>query len=335
MNKLKEGKIMFLRISSFFFVLILTFSSLFGIPLKDYETKELLGDGDFKNGFTVMSQQTENGAGIKLGNFTYGETAEAPCWMIAQWNSGPCLWENNISEDKYTISDGLTKTVTYNPEDKSVSMRLNAANIYNGEPATYENWPHLLLEQSPLCDYNELNDKDKKFYNCSADRIVLSLDIKLKDFVDTTNNDGVNAVQYLAYFYLKGTDNNKFIWFGADLFDNRGYNDTNWSLDKASGQMIYCLSTKDTYHFKSRSLFRNGKPFVSDEWVHVEIELTPHIENAIKKANESETFESEVSAKDFYIGGTNIGFEVHGNYDCTVEIKNFKLMSYNKTGSSL
>ncbi len=319
---------MFLKISSFFFMLILTFSSLFGIPLKGYETKELLNDSNFENGFTVMSQQTENNAGIKLGNFTYDEATKEPCWMIAQWNSGPCLWENNVSEEKYTISDGLTKTVTYNPEDKSVSLRLNAANIYNGEPATYENWPHLLLEQSPICNYYELNEKDKAFYNCSADRIILSLDIRLKDFVDTTNKDGVNAVQFLSYFYLKGTDNNKFIWFGADLFDNRGYNDTYWSLDKASGQMIYCLSTKDTYNLKSKSLYRNGKPFVSDEWTHIEIDLTPHIADAMKKANESDTFGVKVSAEDFYIGGTNIGFEVHGNYDCTVDIKNLNLTSY-------
>ncbi len=324
---------MFLKISSFFFMLILALSSLFGIPLKCYETKELFKDGDFEKGFTVMSQQTENGVGIELGNFTFDETAEEPSWMIAQWNSGPCLWKNNVSEDKYTISDGLTKTVTYNPDEKSVSMRLNATNVYNGEPATYENWPHLLLEQSPICNYNELSETEKASYNCSADRIVLSLDIHLKDFVDTTNKDGVNAVQYLAYFYLKGTDNNKFIWFGADLFDNRGYNDINWSLDKGSGQMIYCLSTKDTYGLKSKSLYRNGKPFVSDEWTHVEIDLTPHIANAMRKANESDTFGQKVNAEDFYIGGTNIGFEVHGNYDCTVEIKNFKLTSYKKTGS--
>lgn len=319
---------MFLKISSIFFMLILTFSSLFGIPLKGYEKKELLHDSDFENGFTVISQQTENGVGVELGNFIYNETSVKPHWMIAQWNSGPCLWENNISEDKYTITDGLTKAVNYNPEDKSVSMRLNAANIYNGEAATYENWPHLLLEQSPICSYNELSENEKKFYNCSADRIVLSLDIRLKDFVDTTNIDGVNAVQYLTYFYLKGTDNNKFIWFGADLFDSRGYNDVNWSLDKASGQMIYCLSTKDTYGLKSKSLYRKGKPYVSDEWVHIETDLTPHIAYAIDKANESETFGKEVKIEDFYIGGTNIGFEVHGNYDCTVEIKNFKLTSY-------
>lgn len=318
------------KISSFFFMLILTFTSLFGLPLNEYESRQLFNDISFEKGFTVMSQETENGMGIELGNFTYNNNTENPDWMIAQWNSGNCLWENRIDSDKFTITDGHTKNITYNPDDKSVSMRLNAANIYNGEPATYENWPHLLLEQSPICDYFRLSEKDRSYYNCSADRIILSLDIRLKDFKDTINKDGVNAAQYLAYFYLKGTDNNKFIWFGVNLFDSRGYMDESWSLDQGSGQMIYSLSTKDTFGSKRNSLFRNGKPYISDEWVHIEIDLKPYIEHAMTRANESNTFREEVKADDFYIGGTNIGFEIHGNYDCTVGIKDFKLTSYNK-----
>lgn len=311
-------------------MLILHITSYFDLPFDGYEQKKLFNDADFANGFTVMSQQTENGAGIPLGKFTYNESENSPSWMIAQWNSGNCLWENSIESDKYTITDGLTKTITYNPEDKSVSMRLNAANVYNGEAATYENWPHLLLEQSPICDYQALSEDDKAFFNCSADRIVLNLDIRLKDFVDTTNKDGVNATQYLAYFYLKGTETHDFIWFGVSLFDDRGPTDTAWSLDEGSGQMIYCLSSKNTFGSDRKSLFRKGKPYISDEWTHVEVDLTPHIEKAMKKANDSDTFSREVKAEDFYIGGVNIGFEIHGNYDCTVDIKNFNLTSYNK-----
>ncbi len=318
------------RITSFIFMMILTITSFFGIPLKKYETKQLFNDGSFENGFTVMSQQTENGVGIELGNFTYSENSQKPQWMIAQWNSGNCLWENRIESDKYTITDGSTKTVTYNPEDKSVSMRLNATNVYNGQAATYENWPHLLLEQSPICDYKSLSEYEKSFYNCSADRMVLSLDIRLKDFKDTTNKDGVNATQFLAYFYLKGTETNDFIWFGVSLFDDRGPTGEVWALDEGSGQMIYCLSSKDTYGSDRKSLYRNGKPYVSDEWVHVEVDLTPHIEKAMKEANKSNIFSREVKKEDFYIGGTNIGFEIHGNYDCTVDIKNFNITTYNK-----
>ncbi len=314
------------KIFSFLFMIYIALTSALGIPLKGYESKQLFADPDFRNGFTVMSQQTVNGNGVALGDFTYGALTK-PSWMLSQWGSGKCLWADRAESDVYTITDGSTKFVTYNPEDKSVSMRLNAANVYNGAPAGEGSWPHLLLEQSPI----PFADSEKAFYNCSSGRIVLSLDIRLSDFKASANPEGVNAAQYLAYFYLKGTNDKDFIWFGVNLFDDRGYQDTYWALDEASNQMIYCISTADTYGTKGRSLYRNGRPFVSDEWVHIELDLTPHLEQAMARANESDTFGRQVSLNDFYIGGTNIGFEIHGNYDCTVDIKNFNLTSYKRT----
>lgn len=321
---------MFYRIASFIFMLLMSISSLLGIQLPGYSAQTLLKDSGFENGFTVMSQETVDGVGIPLGAFNYTDNQEKPEWMIAQWNSGPCLWNERVAGDRYEITDGTTKTVIYNPEEKSVSMRLNASAVYGGEAAGEAWWPHLLLEQSPLCDYAALPAEEKAFYSCAADRIILRLKIRMTDFKDTTNTEGINAVQYLAYFYLKDTDGHNFIWFGADLFDSRGYNDTNWAADTVSGNMIYCLSTKDTYGRKSESLFRHGKPFVSDDWTEVEIDLKPHIIKALKRANDDNVFGEKVSAEDFYIGGTNIGFEIHGNYDCTVEIKDFNLVSYIK-----
>ncbi len=318
------------KLISILFVLILNITAVLGIPLYGYESRELLQDSDFSDGFSVLSQNTQNNSSVRIGDFTYSNNSETPSWMIAQWNSGPCLWENKINSDKFTITDGKTKFVTYNPDDNSVSMRLNASEIYGGDPAGDSSWPHLLLEQSPIVNYNSLSDKDKLFYNCDADRMIVSLDIRLKDFVDTKNSDGINAVQYLAYFYLTGTDGNKFIWFGLDLFDSRGHNDTYWAPDSIGGLMIYTISTKDTYGSTLRSLYRYGKPYVNDDWVHIEFDLSPYISKAIEAANTSNTFGHNVDKSDFYISGTNIGFEIHGNYDCTIEIKDFQLTSYNK-----
>lgn len=318
------------KILSFIFMLILSLSSILDTPLYGYESKKLLGDNNFENGFYVLSQQAVNNASVKLGEFKYSDSTYSPSWMIAQWNSGPCLWAEKNESDKYTITDGKTKWVTYNPVDNSVSMRLNAANVYNGAPAGETEWPHLLLEQSPIRDYSVMTDEEKAYYSCDSDHLVMSLDIKLSEFIDTTNADGINAVQYLAYFYMSAVDGSNFIWFGVNLFDSRGYQDTYWAPDSVGGLMIYSLSTKDTYGLNCKSLYRNGKPYVSDEWVHIEIDLAPHIDKLINEANESGVYSEQIRADDFYISGTNIGFETHGNYDCTVEIKDFNLTSYNK-----
>ncbi len=318
------------RILSFLFMLYLALSSFFGVELRGYTSRQLFSDTDFSDGFTVVSQKTDGARQIKLGDFTYFENGNSPSWTVAQWNSGPCLWENRVESDAFTLTDGQTKTVRYNPDEKSVSLRLNAANVYGGEAAGDGAWPHLLLEQSPLCDYHSLDEKDRAFYNCSADRTVMSLDIRISDFKDTLNSEGINAVQFLSYIYLSGVNSDDFIWFGLNLFDSRGYMDTLWQKDTVGGLMIYSLSTKDTFRTERRSLFRNGRPYVSDEWLHVEIDLTDHIDMALKKANADNLFGREVSRKDFFIGGTNIGFEVHGNYDCTVEIRDYKLTTYKK-----
>ena len=147
---------MFTSISSFIFMIILLITSCLDLPLRGYESKELINDTEFSNGFIILSQETVNNISQPLGKFNCQNSNTSPTWMIAQWNSGPCLWENRISCDENTITDGSTKFVTYNPDDKSVSMRLNAANVYNGEPADFSSWPHLLLEQSPIVDYLSL-----------------------------------------------------------------------------------------------------------------------------------------------------------------------------------
>ena len=313
------------RIIAFIISIIFTLLGIIAPPPVQYQTKHLFADGGFENGFTVLSMQTQNGQGVPLGNFTYNALPAQLEWMIAQWNSRYCLWAERSESDIYTITDGKTKTVRYNPDDQSVSMRLNAANVYGGEPAGEGNWPHLLLEQSPILD---AAGENKAFYSCAADKMMLNLDIRLADFKDTTNKEGVNAAQYLAYFYIKGVNSNDFVWFGVNLFDSRGLQDTYWSKDTAgSNQMIYTVSTANTYGCGLRSLTPFGNPRVSQKWTHIELDLTPHIKALIAKANESMTFGRTVSAEDFYIGGTNIGFEIHGNYDCTVYIRGFQITS--------
>lgn len=316
---------MIARIIAFVISIIFTLLGILTPPPVEYRTKRLFADDGFNNGFTVMSMHTQNGQGVPLGNFTYNVLPVMPDWMIAQWGSKHCLWDERVASDIYTITDGKTKTVTYTPADKSVSMRLNAAKVYGGEPAGEGNWPHLLLEQSPLKEV----PADSAFYSCAADKLMLTLDIKLTDFKDTTNKEGINAAQYLAYFYIKGVERHEFVWFGVNLFDSRGLQDTYWAVDTAgSNQMIYTVSTADTYGYGFRSLFRLGKPRVSSKWTRIKLNLTPHIQKMIEKANESNSFGRPITAEDFAVGGTNIGFEIHGNYDCTVAIKNFQITSY-------
>ena len=48
------------------------------------------------------------------------------------------------------------------------------------------------------------------------------------------------------------------------------------------------------------------------------------------KERDSLFVQTPESPEDMYIGGVNIGYEIHGNYDMTMEFKNFDMISYSK-----
>ena len=137
------------KILSFFFMISYCISSLFGLKPLFYDSRQLIADNVFANGFTVMSKETYNGAGVPEGVFSADGKA-APSWMIAQWGKGPDLWNEGKNAAGHTLSDGVCRSVTWQPEDRSVTLSIDGKGAYGDQPAGTEDFPHLLLEQSPF-----------------------------------------------------------------------------------------------------------------------------------------------------------------------------------------
>ena len=290
--------------------------------------RKLFIDSDIQNGFAVNAITHYQGY-VRIGDFQYPGAIDKPSWMIDPWYSKYCLWDDRKQSDVYTITDGITKTVTHHPEDCSLTMRLNAANVYEGRPSGDELWPHLLLEQVPFCDYKSLPEEEKRFYCLEKQRTELTINIRMPAFSNTTNPEGINACQFMAYFYLTLIDDPKrFIYFGLNFFDSRGLMDTYWHIDTVGTEMIYLMSTVDTFDSADRSLNCFAPPQSISEWIPIRLDLTPHIDKAISLANIDNIYSRTVSRKDFFWRGTNIGFETHGNIDATIEIRNYNLISH-------
>ena len=211
-------------------------------------------------------------------------------------------------------------------------MRVNATKIYNGEPhdpETYKWWPHLLLDQE------ESLPVDKVKNSVNADRMYIELDMRVTDFKDTTNKEGMNVCSFLAYFYLK-TDKNPSakIWYGLRLFTGTNANKNTtpgWAPDSAAHMYMYGIPEAVIYDGIENSFNpEKGVVAVSDEWKHIRVDITEHIDRCIEWANRDKAYGVEVKKEDLYFNGGNIGFEIHGNYDMTVEIKNVDIVSYNK-----
>ncbi len=317
-----------------------------------YTATRLMQDEDFERGFYVGSvDQSVSSENHGLWQ-DYCETSGAPLWQIGPWWQGTGegfekvdLWDDrNLATDKYTLADKYgVNTIVYNPEDKSLSMRLNSTKIYNGLPHnadTYTWWPHQLLEQNT--NYTGAVDKERN--SADADRMFVELDIRMTDFKNTTNPEGVNSCQYLIYFYLRPkAQPSQRIWFGLQLFTTSASTSnpvgltapTNvkpgWSPDSAAHQYMYGMPMAVVYDGIENSFNPSvGVAAVSDEWKHIRLDVTPHIDRAVEWANRDNIFGFEVTKEDMYFDGVNIGFEVHGNYDATFEFKNFNMVAYNK-----
>ena len=302
-----------------------------------YTANNIFKDTDFERGFYIAKYDQTALFG-QHGMFRdYCETDEKPVWGIAPWWVGYDLYENrDKTTDKYTLKDDKgVSTLIYNPEEKSVTLRLDSTKVFEGK--TYNEyggkwWPHLLIEQTPgICPV------DKTESSAGADRMFVEMDVRLTDF-KMTPNEGVGysgQLGYFIYFYLV-TDKapGNLIWFGLDvLADLHANNSTKigWSPDSAAHQYMYKIPQSIVYGGIENSF--NPKPGVivaGDEWKHIRVDVTPHIERAIEWANRDNAFGTTVTKEDMYFNGLNIGFEMWENYDCTIEFKNFNMISYNK-----
>lgn len=291
---------------------------------------ELIPDNRFTRGFRVISQKDHaNGDKIReLGWFRYGQTQETPRWLLATWDSGPCIWENRADTgNPCELTDGKWRHLRLDPHENVLSFRLDTASYYNGKgavPGDY--WPHLLIEQGEF-GYADAPEKKKKYFSCDAKRLMVSLNLRLTEYAPVYNpDDWVEAAQFLMYFYVKGKNNRDFVWFGLHLFDSREqpmgilgdhYIGYDGGKADASGAMIYSIGSK--YLYSDCAVAEGG-------WVHVEIDLKPHLEDMFAHGQAEGYFRS-AGLDELVVNGMNVGWETIGTFAHTMEMKNLSLKS--------
>ena len=322
-----------------------------------YIPTDIMPDG-FKNGFLVSSgnnTDTFEQMNQKGKKVTFPESTGEPLWTLGCWYNGagteefPLVdaWESrDESKGTYTFADTYgINTITYNPELDSMTQRLNATKIYNGRPhdnTQYSWWPHQLFN----INENFTKTVDKEVCSADGDRMFVEMDIRMLDFknsplIANSGEKNMNVCSYLAYFYLrvKETPTQK-IWFGMCLFSTNGTInnlaalpsvENGWGPDSAAHQFMYGIPQATVYGGMANSFNPSkGVAAVGEEWKKIRLDITPHIDRAVEWANRDNIFGKHVEKSDMYFEGLNIGYEVHGNYDATFEIKNIRMISYNK-----
>ena len=299
-----------------------------------YTATRLFKDETFENGFYV--NQFEQKELITHGRHdAYCQTENAPLWQISPWWSGYDLIDDrDPTNDKYTISDiAGVNTVKYNPEEKSVVMRMNATKYYNGRPHILEEhrWlPHLIVSQD-----KNTSKIDYSVNTAAGDRMFVEVDLRLLDFKNTTNPEGINNVTYGMVFHMRTAKApGDMVWFCMTLFHPTSFKASDacaWTPDSAAHQYMYGMPPAAIFDGVEHSFNpEKGKVVVSNEWKHIRVDITPHIERVVEWANRDNIFGTHVTKEDLYFDCACIGYEIHGNFDCTFEFKNLNMVSYNK-----
>ncbi|MBQ8641240.1 MAG: hypothetical protein IJ480_03400 [Clostridia bacterium] len=296
---------------------------------------QLIPDPDWQSGFQLMSQKDHaNGDYCYVKDtWKFTDNGFTPVWLLAQWDSGPCLADNRVESDPAEITDGQWRSVKYDADANSLTFHLDTSLYYGGRPAVQGDWwPHLLIEQTTF-DYALTPASRQPYYHCDSEKMIVSFDIRLQEHTVTPiDGDWVQAAQFLMYFYVKGVDTSDFCWFGLQLFDNRwALNDHYIGYDggkaDASGAMIYSIGSRYIYENCETRLWKEGRPNVGGDWVHVEIDIAPYLEDMFRRGTEEGYFKAG-SLSELIINGMNLGWETIGTFDHTMEIANVRLTSY-------
>ena len=306
----------------------------------EYTSRRIFPDETYENGFTVykagnrLSGIREDGVD---GVWNYNDSEESPVWDIGPWWTDYNFFENrDTTTGKYILADKQgVKSMKYDPQEKSLTFKLNADKLYDGKPHNPgELWGHLIIIHDPYKDdYSLVPEERKPYLELSADKVYAEMDIKLVSCKDSENREGQLLSNFLVNYYFAHKEvPGIHTYFGVRTvgFDNDSAAQFSWRKDSHSLMKIYRIPMGELYGGMENSLWREDGNLVTGEWKHIKIDLTPHIENMIRLCNEENTYGRPVTVEDFWISGVNAGYEIRGNFSMEVEMKNFNLVCYDK-----
>ena len=291
----------------------------------------LVSDPSFKNGFLALDLNGSKGSidSLILNPF---HSIEYPSWRLAAWNA-----QYGFNQSEYaspiSLGNGIVKYATptneiiINSAQKSlVFVGMSSKNTAYPRKNGSEGWQHLLIErnlENALASFAEKKS------------VVVNLSHRLTYFKDnspTPQNPGLHAAQFLMYFAIRSDIDSGFIWFGFPLFDNRnkGYEaaTTDAVLDLGTNAYMISIGTDALYGAgKTNNCWKNGEINASEnaEWSSFSVDILPKIKSVLAVAQRKGVF-SDSKIDDLKIMGMNLGWELPGWYDATMEVKDFSII---------
>lgn len=287
---------------------------------------ELLQDRNFHRGFTVLNMGGEEKESTKTGILACTRPGDSPVWNVAQWETrwdfrDPAQTGCSCPETGVFRFDSRDKIFTVDTNTATVTMELNAAQVYGSPRREGQGWPHLLIEGPTVCPQapfaNQLGEADALWLSF-AQRLTM-----FRDHMGSAADPTLHAGSFYIYLYIKGQNQRgetEMTWFGLTLFDNRFHFDVErGSRDAgkadASGLFIYQVPIR---------AFRQVPVMVGDDWLDVRIDVLPYVRRALELAQQRGYMQG-VRMEQVFIDGMNMGWEMPGTYDGCMQIRDLSL----------
>lgn len=301
------------------------------------KTFSVLQDPTFQNGFKALGLNSADGGANGRVIFNPLNSNGRQYWNLAAWGSRYAFGDSQYTTFK-DLGNGVfkyvnpTKEFTIDTKNTVLTFTGITSKCYDTHRTGSEPWLHLLIEQS-------FRSADTKVTELESVQLTLANRLTMfKDNMGDAFNPNAHAAQFLMYLSVKNNDPtspdyNKYIWFGIPFFDNRSeWMEKSSMFDRGTQSLMVGIGTRVLYEKNGKNnCWKNGKinagPNV--EWSEFSIDLLPLIYEAIDTAHR-DGYLLNTNMEQLVIAGMNLGWEIPGSYDATMEIKNFSLIATKK-----
>jgi len=275
---------------------------------------ELLGDPEFRHGLRVLAARA--GAG-DLGSIAFADTAAAPVWQLAQWNTRFPLTNAAVATVGQLCVSNVAKWVCLDQSPANgpvITLGVDTRPEYGDtlRRSAAEPWVHLLVQQ-------EIQGAPSLAELAS---LRLRFEARLHEartFRPEGYSPGLHAAQFQIVFTLNNTRRNSpgfgdYLWFVAPVYDDR------YAVPPEYVAQDFAV-TKGKLIFNPGGAVAGLEPMRPGVWQRVDLELRPWLERALRSAWEKGYLRGSRELADYRLAHLNFGWEVPGLNRVSLELR--------------
>jgi hypothetical protein len=253
-----------------------------------------------------------------------GDSNKKPIWRLCQWGTKYSLANarciNDTDGDISYGNDAKKVLVGADGSDnRDLVLEIKAGSEYGNRARKQgESWPHLLVEQQ-VCEVYPLDKLARLDFNLGIKRLYCE-----NHMATGTCNPDLHAAQFQMFLVVSNINKNSndfgnYFWFGVPFYDSRydippSFKAKDGGKADATGKFIYTIAGENI----------TSEPMKENQWAEIDIDLLPYIKAGLQEAVKREYLTGS-NPGDYAVVGMNMGWELPGTFDASIQIRDFAL----------